>query len=109
MQEGVEGPEVDWSGVLDGRQATTRRRCVGAERQSPLDLLARSRAIKPVAAAIVDDVVVTGGGVSLAIDATLYLIGKLYGVAVRDEIARAIEYDRAFNANATAFGMIASG
>jgi hypothetical protein len=32
--------------------------------------------------------VVTGGGVSLAIDTTLHLIGKLYGEAARDDVAR---------------------
>jgi len=47
---------------------------------------------------------VTSGGVSLAIDGTLYLIGRQYGEDVRDEIARVIEYDRAFAANRAALG-----
>jgi transcriptional regulator GlxA family with amidase domain len=50
--------------------------------------------------------VVTGGGVSLAIDATLYLIGRLYGDETRDAIACLIEYDRAFAANRAALGHV---
>jgi hypothetical protein len=47
--------------------------------------------------------------VSLAIDGTLYALGRLYGSAVRDEIASLIEYDRAFAANREALGHIRSG
>jgi transcriptional regulator GlxA family with amidase domain len=95
------------AGMLDGRTATTRRVRVGAEAQAPLALLAsRGRGVNAVPAAIVDDVVVTGGGVSLAIDTTLYLIGKIYGTDVRDEVAAIIEYDRAFKANVGALGLI---
>jgi transcriptional regulator GlxA family with amidase domain len=49
---------------------------------------------------------VTGGGVSLAHDLTLHLIGRLYGGAARDEVARLIEYDRAFAANRAALGIV---
>ena len=49
--------------------------------------------------------VVTSGGVSLAIDGTLYLIGRIYGEEARDEVARVIEYDRAFEANRRALGI----
>src|SRR5580658_1032047 len=49
---------------------------------------------------------VTGGGVSLAHDLTLHLIGRLYGEAARDEVARLIEYDRAFAANRAALGIV---
>ena len=51
--------------------------------------------------------IVTGGGVSLAIDTTLYLIGRIYGVDARNDVARIIEYDRAFEANVDALGLIA--
>jgi hypothetical protein len=44
------------------------------------------------------------GGVSLAIDGTLYLIGRLYGRGAQDEVARLIEYDRAYEANRVALG-----
>jgi transcriptional regulator GlxA family with amidase domain len=61
--------------------------------------------IAPREALIVDAGVVTGGGVSLAIDTTLYLIGRIYGEDARDEVARLIEYDRAFAANRAALGI----
>jgi len=97
------------SGQLADKTATTRRRAVGTEADSPIDLLAtRHRAHRTTPAAIVDDNgTVTSGGVSLAIDGTLYVLGKLYGDNVRDEIASIIEYDRAFAANRDALGHIA--
>lgn len=93
------------AGLLTGREATTRRAAVGAEAESPLALLARMGAITR-AAQIVD----TGhgpasaGGVSLAIDGTLHLIGRLYGAEAQAAVAKVIEYDRAFAANAAALG-----
>jgi transcriptional regulator GlxA family with amidase domain len=99
------------SGRLAEKAATTRRRAVGSETQAPIDILAtdgRVGAAHP--AAIVDDAgTITSGGVSLAIDGTLYALGRLYGSAVRDEIASLIEYDRAFAANREALGHIRSG
>ena len=93
------------AGALDGRTVTTRRNVAGAEARAPLALLADvAKGASTKAAAVVDDVVVTGGGVSLAIDATLYLIGKLYGVDAAEEVARLIEYDRAYRANREALG-----
>ena len=50
--------------------------------------------------------VVTGGGVSLALDATLYLLGRLYGPDARQEVAQLIEYDRAYAANLAALGAV---
>ena len=96
------------SGTLNGHQATTRRAAVGAETIAPLDLIGTFDAdLHPRIAAVIDDRgVVTGGGVSLAIDATLYLIGKFYGEGARDEVARVIEYDRAFAANRAALGHV---
>jgi transcriptional regulator GlxA family with amidase domain len=94
------------AGVLDGRIATTRRRAVGQEAAAPLDLLGCSGAITAKTAQVVDCGVVTGGGVSLAIDATLYLLGRLYGGEAADEVARAIEYDRAYAANRAALGSL---
>ena len=52
------------------------------------------------------DIGVTGGGVSLAIDATLYLLGRLYGEDAAQEIARVTEYDRAYAANRAALGIV---
>ncbi len=96
------------AGLLDGRMATTRRSAVGNEAQSPLQELASfAPTSRAQAAAVVDDgAVVTGGGVSLAIDATLYLIGKIYGEDARAEVAQVIEYDRAYNGNRAALGHV---
>ncbi|MBX9933108.1 MAG: DJ-1/PfpI family protein [Methylobacterium sp.] len=97
------------AGSLDGRLATTRRSAVGAEIVAPLDLLTTmADRVRPQVAAIVDDTVVTGGGVSLAIDTTLYLIGKLYGRDACQDVAKLIEYDRALAANAGALGVVAA-
>ena len=93
-------------GVLDGRSATTRRHAVGPETASPLELLGRSGAIRTAAAQVIDAGVVTGGGVSLAIDTTLYLLGRTYGKDAAAEVARVIEYDRAYAANREALGTI---
>lgn len=92
------------SGQLAGRTATTRRNAVGAETQAPLELLAGSVAAAPAAAVSDDHGIVTSGGVSLAIDGMLYILGRLYGEAARDRVAAIIEYDRAFAANRAALG-----
>jgi transcriptional regulator GlxA family with amidase domain len=94
------------AGVLDGRTATTRRHAVGAETVSPLEMLGRGGAIRTTVAQVVDSTVVTGGGVALAIDATLYLLGRLYGDAAAAEVARVIEYDRAYAANLASLGVV---
>jgi transcriptional regulator GlxA family with amidase domain len=94
------------SGVLDGRLATTRRHAVGAEAEPPLTLLGRSGAVQTTVASVVDAGVVTGGGVSLAIDTTLYLLGRLYGADAAADVARVIEYDRAYAANRAALGVV---
>ena len=97
------------AGLLDGCRATTRRTAIGAEIEAPLALLAAMGA-EATAAQIVDaGGPVTGGGVSLAHDLTLHLIGRLYGEAARDEVARLIEYDRAFAANRAALGIVVAG
>jgi transcriptional regulator GlxA family with amidase domain len=46
-------------------------------------------------ASVVEAGAVTGGGVCLAIDTTLYLLGRMYGEDAVTEIARLIEYDKA--------------
>jgi transcriptional regulator GlxA family with amidase domain len=98
------------AGLLDGRSATTRRAAVGNEDNPPLQLLENyGSRIMPHEAVVVDCGIVTGGGVSLAIDTTLYLIGKFYGQDARDEVARLIEYDRAYAANRTALGTLELG
>ena len=94
------------AGCLDGRTATTRRTSAGIEACAPLDALRTAHGtVDARPAVVVDDGVVTSGGVSLCIDATLYLIGRFYGLEARDEVARVIEYDRALQANAEALGV----
>jgi transcriptional regulator GlxA family with amidase domain len=76
------------AGVLGGRRATTRRHPVGTEASAPLARLVQiCSSVRPIAAAVCDRGVVTSGGVSLAIDGTLYLIGCLYGREAQDEVA----------------------
>jgi len=95
------------AGLLDGRTATTRRSAVGSETDSPIALLNRyGNNTDAVQAVVVDADIVTGGGVSLAIDTTLYLLGRLYGDAARDDVARIIEYDRAYAVNQAALPLI---
>jgi transcriptional regulator GlxA family with amidase domain len=94
------------AGLLDGCRATTRRTAIGAETEAPLALLAAMGAAATAAQIVDAGGPVTGGGVSLAHDLTLHLIGRLYGEAARDEVARLIEYDRAFAANRAALGIV---
>ena len=94
------------AGVLHGRTATTRRHPLGPETTAPLQLLGRDAAIQATAAQLVDDQVVTGGGVSLAIDTTLYLLGRIYGEDAAAEVAQVLEYDRAYAANHQALGRV---
>jgi transcriptional regulator GlxA family with amidase domain len=89
------------SGLLEGKRATTRRLPVGGERLAPLGILAESYpGVRAVSSAVVDEgAVVTGGGVSLAIDTTLHVIGRMLGEQAAEEVARIIEYTRARDAN----------
>ncbi len=90
------------AGLLDGMAATTRRVALGAEAAAPL-----SRLPGGCEATLVDNgAVVTGGGVTLATDTTLHLLGRLYGPDAADDVARAIEYDRAWAANRAALGVV---
>ena len=50
--------------------------------------------------------VVTGGGVTLGIDATLHLLARLLGEDVANETARIMEYTRAWRANREALPVI---
>lgn len=93
------------AGLLDGRMATTRRHAVGAESVAPLDLLGCGGTVRTTVAQVVDAGVVTGGGVSLAIDTTLYLLGRIYGEDAAAEVARIMEYSRAYEANRAALGI----
>ena len=97
------------SGALDGKKATTKREVVAPE-QSPLEVMRqRYPQIETGAASLVEcDGVTTGGGVSLCIDTTLHLIERELGARVAREIARIIEYSRAWEANRREFPSIVS-
>ena len=89
------------AGLADGRAVTTRRRS-GPGETAPLDLLpGHAPAARPREALLVDTgSIVTGGGVTLAIDVTFHLLERFFGTALRDRTAALMEYDRALAANA---------
>jgi transcriptional regulator GlxA family with amidase domain len=92
------------SGVLDGKPATTKREVVGPERP-PIEVMReRNPRVAVREASLVDaGPVITGGGVSLCIDAMLHLLRRLYGDDVARETARILEYQRAWAANLDQF------
>lgn len=96
------------SGVLDYTQATTKRAVVPPE-ISPLGRMRKTYPLIDVReAAIVDSgSVVTGGGVSLCIDATLHILAKMLGEQVANDTARILEYQRAREANRNAEAFLA--
>ena len=89
------------AGLLDGRRATTKREVFAGE-ISPLNQLGDMHQVtEAVEARIVDTgKVITGGGVSLGIDMSLYLIRRYCGEEAAHETARVIEYSAAYEANA---------
>jgi transcriptional regulator GlxA family with amidase domain len=92
------------SGVLDGKCATSKREVVPPE-TAPLDRLRDEYpSITACAASLVDEGrIITGGGVSLCIDTMLYLLETLFGAEMAAEVARTIEYRRAWEANSAGF------
>jgi transcriptional regulator GlxA family with amidase domain len=87
------------AGVLDGKRATTKFEVVPPE-QSSLDELSEKFGVEATAALVVDERnVVTGGGVTLGIDTTLYLLQRFLGKDVAQETARIMEYQAAWEAN----------
>jgi transcriptional regulator GlxA family with amidase domain len=92
------------SGILNDGAATTKREVVEPE-SSPLEVMRASYPRIEVEEAILVDSgsVVTGGGVSLCIDTTLYLLAKMAGESIADETARIMEYQRARRANRDEF------
>lgn len=88
------------AGLLAGKTATTKVPVTGAE-QCPVTTLGnRHPDVQAIPALIVDEGdVITGGGVTLGIDLTLYLIGSYLGEQTRQETARIMEYQAAAQAN----------
>lgn len=99
------------AGLLSGHTATTRRRAAPGEAVAPLERVQGFAPTSTVVAAAValDRGVLTSGGVSLAIDGTLAVLEKMFGAAVRMEIAELIEYDRAYAANRDVLGHVIVG
>lgn len=95
------------AGLLEGLTATTRS-CGTESETVPLELMKTTYdGVKVVEAAIVDNgSVITGGGVTLGIDTMLYTLGKLFGSAVADDVARMMAYTHARNANWSAIGYV---
>jgi transcriptional regulator GlxA family with amidase domain len=100
------------SGVLDGGAATTKREVVPPEKP-PIEVMRASYPGIDVREAMLVDPgggrnggIVTGGGVSLCIDTTLYLLADMLGQHVADENARIMEYQRALRANRDGFAPV---
>ncbi|RYH60414.1 MAG: DJ-1/PfpI family protein, partial [Alcaligenaceae bacterium] len=92
------------AGLLAGLVATTKHEVVAPERSPLAELQERFPAVDTREALVVDNGrVVTGGGVTLCIDATLYLLEKRYGATAADEVARIMEYRSARAANLKRF------
>jgi transcriptional regulator GlxA family with amidase domain len=95
-------------GILDGGPATTKREVVPPE-TSPLAAMRAGYPQIDVREAMLVDrggKLVTGGGVSLCIDTTLYLLADTLGQDVADETARIMEYQRAWRANRDGFAPV---
>ena len=92
----------------NGCKATTKREIAGAE-VPPVQIMRERHPLIDVteSASLVDcGRVVTGGGVTLGIDATLHLLARLLGEDVANETARIMEYSRAWRANRDALPVI---
>lgn len=102
------GMIVAAAGLLDGLRATTKREIIGSE-VPPVDVMRERHPRIEVMenASLVDcGAVVTGGGVTLGIDATLHLLARLLGEDVANETARIMEYTRAWRANRDAMPVV---
>ncbi|CAN5279599.1 DJ-1/PfpI family protein [soil metagenome] len=90
------------AGLLDGLAATTKSEVIAGQEEPPIDVLRDCYPrVTTVRAQLVDaGRVITGGGVTLCIDLTLYLIERLIGASVAGETARIMEYGLARAANA---------
>lgn len=88
------------AGLLNGHAATTRRRDLPGK-TTPLETLGNDyHTISPTEATYVDTGrIITGGGVTLAIDTTLYVIERLFGKETASLVADITDYSIAREAN----------
>ncbi len=88
------------AGLAEGKPITTRRLSAPGEK-NPLRILSEMAPSADAKPALIVDTggVISGGGVTLAIDVMFHLLGKCYGNAVRKNTAKLMEYDRALAAN----------
>jgi transcriptional regulator GlxA family with amidase domain len=94
------GMIVAAAGLLEGKVATTKRAVVPPEASPLAGMRAQYPGIDVREAGLVDNgSMITGGGVSLCIDATLYLLEKFLGAECASETARIMEYTNARAAN----------
>jgi transcriptional regulator GlxA family with amidase domain len=96
------------AGVLNGHKATTKQEIVGSE-VAPVRIMRERYPLIDVTqtASLVDcGHVITGGGVTLGIDATLHLVARMLGEDVANETARIMEYSRAWRANREALPVV---
>ncbi len=96
------------AGILDGCKATTKCEIAGTE-VPPARLMRERHPRIDVTedASLVDcGSVITAGGVTLGIDATLYLLSRLVGEDVASETARIMEYSRSWRVNREALPVI---
>jgi len=94
------------AGLLEGLTATTKVEVVAPE-VPPINVLGtRYPGVDVRKALIVDEGrIVTGGGVSLCIDAMLYVLQKHFGAERTDEVARILEYQSANKSNIARFSV----
>ncbi len=88
------------AGLLDGKRATTKAPVASPE-ECPITTMGRLYSATNATEALVVDEgdIVTGGGVTLGIDTTLYLLERYLGPDVSNETARIMEYSAALRAN----------
>lgn len=88
------------SGLLNGKRATTKAPVADPE-ERPITTMERLYSTTAAVEALVVDEgdIVTGGGVTLGIDTTLYLLERYLGPEVCSETARIMEYSAALRAN----------
>ena len=76
------------AGVLNGHKATTNKLAFNwvAEQSAQVDWIKKARWVD-------DGSIITSSGISAGIDMSLYVVARLFGETVRDELAKKTEYN----------------